>query len=286
MSIVLLLTMSVGALLGQQQNYTPGDIEEGGRLYRINCIGCHGPEGNLVSGIDLGRNRFRRVSSDDDIVDVIMNGVPGTGMPPNAIVRLRAYNVVAYLRSMNTSGVKSVAAGTGDAGRGRVLFEGKGACNSCHRVFGEGSRNGPDLSEAGLMLRAIEIETSILDPNAAIPITSDLHDIDGLFSSSNEITIYRIIQESLNNVVKHSHAAAAHVTVRSHEHEVELVIRDNGQGFSPGESRNQAAGPGGFGLKGIAERVQMLGGTHTIESAPGHGTAISVRIETRRRTET
>src|SRR4051812_30551916 len=78
----------------QQHNYTPGDIEEGGRLYRINCIGCHGPEGNLVSGIDLGRNRFRRVSSDEQIVDVIMNGVPGTGMPPNAIQLLRAYNVV------------------------------------------------------------------------------------------------------------------------------------------------------------------------------------------------
>jgi len=173
MSIVLLLTMWAAALLGQQQNYMPGDIEEGGRLYRINCIGCHGPEGNLVSGIDLGRNRFRRVSSDDEIADVIMNGVPGTGMPPNAIVRLRAYNVVAYLRSLNaSSGVKSVAAGTGDAGRGKVLFEGKGACNTCHRVFGQGSRNGPDLSEAGLMLRAIEIETSILDPNATIPSTS------------------------------------------------------------------------------------------------------------------
>ena len=173
MKAVLLLTMAVGALLGQQHNYTPGDVEEGGRLYRINCIGCHGPEGNLVSGIDLGRNRFRRVSSDDEIVDVIMNGVPGTGMPPNAIVRLRAYNVVAYLRNMNaTSGVKSVAAATGDAGRGKVLFEGKGACNTCHRVFGEGSRSGPDLSEAGLMLRAIEIETSILDPNAGISTTS------------------------------------------------------------------------------------------------------------------
>ena len=170
--IVLLLTISGGALLGQQQNYTPGDIEEGGRLYRINCIGCHGPEGNLVSGIDLGRNRFRRVSSDDEIVDVIMNGVPGTGMPPNAIVRLRAYNVVAYLRSMNLVRSEIGRGGHGDAGRGKGLFEGKGACNTCHRVFGQGSRNGPDLSEAGLMLRAIEIETSILDPNAAIPTTS------------------------------------------------------------------------------------------------------------------
>jgi cytochrome c oxidase cbb3-type subunit 3 len=172
-TIVVLLTMSVGALLAQQHNYLPGDIAEGGRLYRINCIGCHGPEGNLVSGIDLGRNRFRRVSSDDEIVDVIMNGVPGTGMPPNAIQRLRAYNVVAYLRSMNASSdVKSIAAATGDARRGKALFEGKGACSTCHRVFGEGSRSGPDLSEAGLMLRAIEIETSILDPDASVSTTS------------------------------------------------------------------------------------------------------------------
>jgi putative heme-binding domain-containing protein len=173
MFVGLLLTLPAGALLAQQHSYLPGDIEEGGRLYRINCIGCHGPEGNLVSGIDLGRNRFRRVSSDDEIVDVIMNGVPGTGMPPNAIQRLRAYNLVAYLRTMSAMpGVKSVAAATGDASRGKALFEGKGTCNSCHRVFGRGSRSGPDLSEAGLMLRPIEIETSILDPNASMSTTS------------------------------------------------------------------------------------------------------------------
>ena len=171
--VVLLLTVSAGPLLAQQHNYTPGDIEEGGRQYRINCIGCHGPEGNSVTGIDLGRNRFRRVSSDEEIANVIMNGVPGTGMPPNAIYGLRAYNVVAYLRNMNaTSGVKSVAEGTGDAARGKGLFDGRGACSTCHRVRGEGSRSGPDLSEAGLMLRPIEIETSILDPDAATTTTS------------------------------------------------------------------------------------------------------------------
>jgi putative heme-binding domain-containing protein len=164
----LLLAVSAGPLIAQQHNYTPGDIEEGGRLYRINCIGCHGPEGNLVTGIDLGRNRFRRVSSDEEIVHAIMNGVPGTGMPPNAITRLRSFNVVAYLRNMNaTSGVRSVAAASGDPARGKALFEGKGACNTCHRVFGAGSRSGPDLSEAGLTLRAIEVETSILNRDAS-----------------------------------------------------------------------------------------------------------------------
>jgi putative heme-binding domain-containing protein len=52
------------------------------------------------------------------------------------------------------------------------LFETRGACNTCHRVRGEGSRSGPDLSEAGLMFRAIEIETSILDPDASMSATS------------------------------------------------------------------------------------------------------------------
>jgi putative heme-binding domain-containing protein len=157
------------AVFAQQHNYTQGDIEEGARLFRINCIGCHGPEGNLVSGIELGRNRFRRVSTDEEIVNVIQNGVPGTGMPPNAVTTIRAYNILAYLRNMNApSRVRSIAAPSGDAAQGKVLFEGKGACASCHRVRGEGSRSGPDLSETGLRLRAIEIETSILDPDAEI----------------------------------------------------------------------------------------------------------------------
>jgi len=165
----LALGVAFGTLFGQGHNYTQGDIEEGGRLYRSNCIGCHGPEGNLVTGIDLGRNRFRRVTSDDQIVDVIRNGVPGTGMPPIALNNLRAYNVVAYLRSMNeSSGAKSIAAANGDVARGEALFTGKAGCTNCHRVLGEGSRTGPDLSEVGLSLRAIEIESSILDPDAAV----------------------------------------------------------------------------------------------------------------------
>ena len=162
--VVVLVAMSATALLGQQHNYTPGDIEEGGRLYRINCIGCHGPEGNLVGGIDLGRNRFRRVTSDDQIVDVIMNGVPGTGMPPNAIARLRAYNVVAYLRNMNA--VDRGAAKVGDAARGRTLFEGKGGCTKCHRVGALGSRVAPDLSDIGALRSAGSLLRSITDPTS------------------------------------------------------------------------------------------------------------------------
>jgi signal transduction histidine kinase/ligand-binding sensor domain-containing protein len=111
---------------------------------------------------------------------------------------------------------------------------------------------------------------------SAIDISSDLDDIDGVVPPADEITIYRILQESLNNVVKHSRASQAHVTVHSREHHVEISVRDNGQGFVPGASRPVATG--GFGLKGLAERVHMLKGTHTIDSAVGRGTTVTVRI--------
>ncbi len=77
---------------------------------------------------------------------------------------------------------------------------------------------------------------------------------------------------------KHSHADEAHVAVRCHEHDVEIEIRDNGQGFAASACECRRSRRGGFGLKGIAERVDMLGGTHTIESSPGRGTTVTVRI--------
>jgi signal transduction histidine kinase/ligand-binding sensor domain-containing protein len=114
--------------------------------------------------------------------------------------------------------------------------------------------------------------------SAGIRMSSDLDDIDGLFPPDREIIIYRIIQESVNNVIKHAHARDAHLTVRCHEDHVAITIRDDGQGFAAAGSNAGAPAGGGFGLKGLAERVQMLGGTHTIESAPGRGTTVTVRI--------
>jgi signal transduction histidine kinase len=114
--------------------------------------------------------------------------------------------------------------------------------------------------------------------SSGIRISSELDDIDGVCPPADEITIYRIIQESLNNVVKHSGAGEAHVAVHCHERRVDIMIRDNGQGFASGASTGGAPHRGGFGLIGLAERVQMLGGTHTIESGPGRGTTVTVRI--------
>jgi cytochrome c oxidase cbb3-type subunit III len=152
--------------LAAQHSYTPADIEDGGKLFRTNCVACHGPEGTLVDGVDLGHGKFRRASTEDGVIRIIEDGIPGTAMPPNNFSDFQAGTILAYLRSVATSG--RTAAPKGDATRGKAIFEGKGGCAGCHRVYGVGSRVGPDLSDIGVQRRVAEIEASILDPNAEV----------------------------------------------------------------------------------------------------------------------
>jgi putative heme-binding domain-containing protein len=154
------------AALLAQHTYTPADIQEGGRLFRANCVLCHGPEGDQVPGIDLGHGRFRQTYSESALIKIIQNGIAGTGMPPNNLQDFQAEIVVAYLRSLATAG--RTVTGNGNAARGKALFEGKANCASCHRVDGVGSRVGPDLSDIAALRRTVEIEQSLLDPNAEV----------------------------------------------------------------------------------------------------------------------
>jgi cytochrome c oxidase cbb3-type subunit III len=150
--------------LAGQQRYLSSDVENGSRLYRSNCFACHGPDGNSIPGVDFRRGLFKRASSDDDLLRVIANGVPGTAMPPTAMNDSARLALVAYIRSMQES-----AKGSGDAAHGRALLEGKGGCLACHRVNGKGSRLGPDLSEVGAIRAAAYLERSIVAPAESIP---------------------------------------------------------------------------------------------------------------------
>jgi putative heme-binding domain-containing protein len=148
------------------QHATAFDIEDGGRAFRNTCANCHGPDGDQVAGIDLGRGQFRRPLTDQELAGIIRNGIPNTPMPPNNVSEAQAVKIVAYLRSLAESR-RSVAA-TGDAARGKSIFDGKGACANCHRVNGTGSRLGPDLSRIGQVRRTIELEQALLDPSAEV----------------------------------------------------------------------------------------------------------------------
>ncbi len=157
----------IAGALYAQHSYTPADVEDGGRLFRGNCVGCHGADGDLVPGVDLGHGKFRRASTDDDLVKIIRSGIAGTPMPPGNYTEFQASTIVAYLRSMASTGRGSGLAG--DPARGKVLFTGKGACTSCHRVGTVGSRLGPDLTDIGTPRNAASLERSLLDPDAESP---------------------------------------------------------------------------------------------------------------------
>lgn len=92
-----------------------------------------------------------------------------------------------------------------------------------------------------------------------------------------ESTAYRIVQEGLTNVVKHAGARHAQVRVEEVEDRLHVAVRDDGRGFEP------SAPGGGFGLTGMRERVEMLGGTIAFESSPaGLGTLVSASLPVRR----
>jgi len=88
---------------------------------------------------------------------------------------------------------------------------------------------------------------------------------------------YRLSQEAITNVVRHASASRVSVVLLHRYRDVTLLIEDNGRGFDPAEvTRNEH---GGLGLSGMKERVGLMGGTCDVESAPGRGTTIRVRIQ-------
>jgi len=146
------------------------DIDEGAAAFRSYCATCHGIDGNEVAGIDLGRGVFRRAVSNQDLVQIIRNGIPGTGMPASGLSQQQVSGVVAYLRQLASD--TQADGKTGVAERGRAAFEGRGQCLSCHSVGGRGGRLGPDLSDIGRTRSWAALERSIVDPDAEVLATS------------------------------------------------------------------------------------------------------------------
>ena len=153
-------------LAAQPRPSSTADVEDGQRLFVGSCANCHGPDGDAVPGVELAHGRFRRASSDAELVEIIRRGIPGTAMPPGNYANTQATQIVAYLRSLAMSAENARIAG--DAGRGQTLFEGKGQCLTCHAVNGTGARLGPDLSDVGQLRRTSELERALLDPGGDV----------------------------------------------------------------------------------------------------------------------
>src|SRR5438034_873908 len=158
---VLLGVLLCGTPALAQQRFLPAEIDAGGRLYLANCTGCHGPEGDGVAGINFSQGKFRRAATDDDLIRIIVRGIPGTPMAPSGIADNQVATIVAYLRSM-TGGTGDATGG--DPARGKTIVEGKGQCLTCHSIGVNGMHAGPALTDIGAMRRSADLMRSLVDP--------------------------------------------------------------------------------------------------------------------------
>ncbi len=114
-----------------------------------------------------------------------------------------------------------------------------------------------------------------VDASTDLFITKELENIDGLLSEKAEINIFRTIQEALNNIIKHSEASAAKVTLNTQGEEVLIKIQDNGKGF---DHELAVVKSKSLGLRTMYERISNIGGKLKIERGTPKGTIIDIKI--------
>ena len=195
---MLCCLLLVAAVASLAQRGGPGaGIAAGAQLYRANCAVCHGGSGDSVAGVDLWSGKFRRASSEADLMRIMRNGIPDTAMPPANLTEVQAARIAAYLRSEAAEAAR-IASLPGNAVSGKATFEGKGGCLRCHRVGSNGSRVGPNLTDIGRQRRSPDdLERSILDPSAEIlPQNRFVSTV----TSSGEVVSGRLLNHDFHSV--------------------------------------------------------------------------------------
>jgi len=135
----------------------------------------------------------------------------------------------------------------------------------------------PMLEELGLLAALQELTNDLVD-QYGIDAQFQLQGTIRRFPPDAELALFRIAQEALNNVVKHTRATKAAVRVNFSPTKVKLTITDNGQGFEFHEVMNNLAYSGKLGLMGMQERARLLGSTLDVQSQLGKGTTVALEV--------
>jgi signal transduction histidine kinase len=137
----------------------------------------------------------------------------------------------------------------------------------------------PMTVEALGITSALEDVAEDFSRTGRIQITADIDGIDNILSLQYNILLYRVLQEGLNNIIKHSGADVAHLSVKRRDGGIYFELTDNGKGFDlEKDNRGEGAIIGGFGLTTMGERVRTLGGALTIQSRKDEGTKLYFMI--------
>ncbi|MDX1395536.1 MAG: PAS domain-containing sensor histidine kinase [Gemmatimonadota bacterium] len=136
----------------------------------------------------------------------------------------------------------------------------------------------PLLEESGLV-PALRAHARSVIGTGDLEISFEAVDVDHHLTSDERLALYRIVQEALSNIVRHAKATGVRVRIAEEVGMIAVDVEDDGVGFDP-QGPEPSAGRG-LGLLGLMERAAIIGGVARVESAPGEGTRIAVRIPIR-----
>ena len=162
---ILLLVASPAFSQSPLDGLTAQDLADGERLFRVHCARCHGIAGEGGEGSNLARPRLKYATDDESLIDILGNGIPGTGMP--AIWTLdddQSVRVAGYVRTL---GRLEDEAMPGDPDRGAEIYRARGGCPACHIVAGHGKGIGPELTYVGDQRGLDYLRRSLTEPAEA-----------------------------------------------------------------------------------------------------------------------
>src|SRR6478736_8906269 len=129
-SCLLALQMTVAVEPTARPPVTAQEIARGRTLFEAQCAYCHGADGDGGRGANLARPTLRHASTDEMLFRVVNRGIPGTGMPGNAMSAREVWQVVAYVRSLGRLRREPLP---GNVARGAEVYKAQG-CAACHTV--------------------------------------------------------------------------------------------------------------------------------------------------------
>lgn len=189
--VVVLLTF-----LSQSPSTPKVDLARAKQVFDSSCAGCHGPEGKGGKGPSLAVPKLRHARTDDELVQTIVGGIPGTQMPPSWYLGTEGVTlVVVYVRTLQANATPPRV--EGDVANGKALYDGKGKCANCHTIGAMGHAFGPDLSNIGGRRSAASLHESLAEPNAEVAdayvpvvvITSQGNTVSGICVNEDNFSI-------------------------------------------------------------------------------------------------
>lgn len=134
----------------------------------------------------------------------------------------------------------------------------------------------PMLDDLGLRATLSWFARELQATASARRIELDVDAREAMIPQPLKLTIFRIVQESCNNIVKHANAGLIRISLKEAEGAFRLVVEDDGDGFDQAEVALRAGSSRGLGMLSMKERAMLSGGSYRLESMPGQGTRIEV----------